>query len=215
MGRISAMKFDLHLHTKRHSPDSEMDPFEMLERAKEVGLDGLVITEHDWLWTEPELDELREAAPDLVVLSGIEVSARQGHFLVYGIRDPFALHRGIDVAALCREVHQQGGAVVAAHPYRWGQPFDEIMHKDQPELDGLEMMSKNMDPECRRQASTALQTYGSRLALAALGNSDAHSTDMLGICYTDFDATIRTSQDLVAAIRARRSSPCDSKNGAY
>jgi hypothetical protein len=117
--------------------------------------------------------------------------------------------KGIDVAALCREVHRQGGAVVAAHPYRWGQPFDDIMRKDQPELDGLEMMSKNMDTDCRRQAAGALQIYGSRLALAALGNSDAHSADMLGICYTEFDATIRNSEDLVAAIRGRRSAPRD------
>ena len=178
------MKLDLHLHTSRHSMDSEMDPFAMLRRAREVGLVGLVITEHDWLWTEPELDELRAAAPDLLVLSGIEVSARQGHFLVYGVHNPFAVPRGINVADLCREVHQQGGAVVAAHPFRWGQPFEEIMQKEQPELDGLEMMSKNMDAECRQLAAGALQTYGPRLGLAALGNSDAHSTDMLGVCYT-------------------------------
>src|SRR5262245_26865170 len=121
------MRFDLHLHTSRHSPDSVMDPFSMVLRAQEIGLDGVVITEHDWLWTEEELVELRRAAPGLVVLAGVEVSAREGHFLVYGIRNPFAVAKGIGVAALCREVHRQGGAVVAAHPFRWGQPFEEIL----------------------------------------------------------------------------------------
>jgi predicted metal-dependent phosphoesterase TrpH len=203
------MKLDMHLHTNRHSPDSEMDPFAMLERAREVGLDGVVITEHDWLWTEPELDELRAAAPGLLLLAGIEVSTRQGHFLVYGIHNPFAVPRGINVGDLCREVHQQGGAVVAAHPFRWGQPFDEIMCAEQPELDGLEMMSKNMDADCRNLAAGALQAYGSRLGLAALGNSDAHSTDMLGVCYTDFAATIRDARDLVEAIRSRQATPCE------
>ncbi len=67
------MKFDMHLHTNRHSPDSSMDPGVMLRRAGELGLDGLVITEHDWLWTEAELEELRTQAPRLVILSGIEV----------------------------------------------------------------------------------------------------------------------------------------------
>src|SRR5438552_14101385 len=108
------MKFDLHMHTRRHSPDGQIDPFRLLRRAREVGLDGIVITEHDWLWTEEELEELRAAAPGLVVLTGIEVSAWEGHFLVYGVHNPFTLPRGMRVAALCREVHNQSGAVVAA-----------------------------------------------------------------------------------------------------
>ena len=121
------MKFDLHMHTTRHSADSVMDPFAMCRRARVIGLDGVVITEHDWLWTESELDVLREMHPNLVILSGVEVSAREGHFLVYGVTNPFAVPRGIHVADLCHEVHGQGGAVVAAHPFRWGQPFDEIL----------------------------------------------------------------------------------------
>ena len=87
------MKFDLHMHTSRHSPDSEMDPLVLIRRAQEIGLDGVVITEHDWLWTEAELEVLRSLAPGLVVLAGIEVSAREGHFLVYGVQDPFAVPR--------------------------------------------------------------------------------------------------------------------------
>src|SRR5438270_1072482 len=147
------MHFDLHMHTSRHSLDSQMDPFALVRRAQEIGLDGVVITEHDWLWTEEELEELRAAAPGLVVLAGIEVSAEEGHFLAYGVQDPFAFPRKIRVADLCREVHQQGGAVVAAHPFRWGQPFAEILSEEEPDLDGLELMTSNMDPVCREQAA--------------------------------------------------------------
>jgi predicted metal-dependent phosphoesterase TrpH len=204
------MKFDLHLHTTRHSPDSQMDALMMLRRARAVGLDGLVITEHDWLWTEPELDLLRELGGGLVVLAGIEVSTRQGHFLAYGVANPFAVPRGIGVAELCREVHRQGGAVVAAHPFRWGQPFEEILHKEKPELDGLELMTNNMDADCRRRAA-AVQA---RLGLTGLGSSDAHHEDTLGICYTEFDATIRNNADLVAAIRGRRALAHDRRAAA-
>jgi predicted metal-dependent phosphoesterase TrpH len=194
------MKFDLHLHTTRHSPDSEMEPLVMLRRAEELGLDGVVITEHDWLWTEPELEGLRALHPKLVILSGIEVSAYEGHFLVYGVTNPFTVPRGIRVAELCREVHRQGGAVVAAHPFRWGQPFWEILRRERPELDGLEMMSNNMDADCRRRAAEVRAEY----RLAGLGNSDAHHEDTLGCCYTDFPGRITGMADLVAAIRARR-----------
>jgi predicted metal-dependent phosphoesterase TrpH len=194
------MKFDLHMHTTRHSPDSEMDPIALVRQARKIGLDGVVITEHDWLWTEQELEELRAAVPGLVVLAGVEVTATEGHFLAYGVKDPFAVPKGMGVADLCREVHRQGGAVVAAHPFRWGQPFDAILREQKPELDGLELMTDHMDPECRQRAAEIFRRH----QLAGLGSSDAHQEATLGVCFSEFEATIRTSPELVNAIRSRR-----------
>jgi predicted metal-dependent phosphoesterase TrpH len=194
------MKFDLHMHTTRYSPDSEMDPIALVRQAQKIGLDGVVITEHDWLWTEQELEELRAAAPGLVVLSGIEVTATEGHFLVYGVNDPFAVAKGIGVADLCHEMHRQGGAVVAAHPFRWGQPFDAILREEQPDLDGMELMTNHMDSECRLRAADIFRRH----RLAGLGSSDAHHEVNLGVCYSEFAAAIRSVADLVKAIRSRR-----------
>jgi predicted metal-dependent phosphoesterase TrpH len=199
------MTFDLHMHTTRHSPDSEMDPLDLVRRACALGLDGVVITEHDWLWTEEELEELRQTADGLVILAGIEVSAREGHMLAYGVKDPFALPRGIAVAALCREVHAQGGVVVAAHPYRWGQRFDAIVREQKPELDGLELMSSNMDADCRRSAAEIVRRH----PWAGLGSSDAHHETVLGSCYTKFAVPIRNNRDLVQAIRGQKATAHD------
>jgi predicted metal-dependent phosphoesterase TrpH len=199
------MKFDLHMHTTRHSPDSQMDPLALCRRAEELRLDGVVITEHDWLWTEPELEALRALHPKLVILAGIEVTTREGHFLVYGVHNPFALPRGIAVADLCIEVHRQGGAVVAAHPHRWGQPFDEILRDERPDLDGMELMTGHMDATCRRLAAATFRQH----TICGLGSSDAHHEDELGVCYTEFDAVIRTGQELAQAIRGRRGVPCE------
>src|SRR5262245_2935934 len=194
------MKFDLHMHTTRHSPDSQMEPLALLRRALDVGLDGVVITEHDWLWTEEELDELRAAAPGLVILAGIEVSTRQGHCLAYGVKDHCAVPHGIDVAALCREVHRQGGVVVAAHPFRWRQPFLDILREHKPDLDGLELMTSNMDADCRLKAAEVQR----RRSLAGLGSSDAHQESVLGCCFTEFAGTVRDMRDLVEGIRGRK-----------
>lgn len=199
------MKFDLHLHTSRHSPDSRMHPDALCRRAEAIGLDGFVITEHDWLWTETELDELRRAYPGLVILAGVEVSTREGHFLAYGLRDPFATPRGIGCADLCREVHRQGGVVVAAHPFRWGQKFDEILERHRPRIDGMELMTNNMDADVRRMAA---RTHA-RIGVAGLGSSDAHDDHVLGFCYTQFDRPIRGIGDLVEAIRAKGTSACE------
>ena len=64
------MKFDLHLHTTRHSPDSHMGPLAMCRRALAIGLDGVVITEHDYQWEEGELSELSRIAAPVLVFSG-------------------------------------------------------------------------------------------------------------------------------------------------
>lgn len=195
------MKFDLHMHTARHSPDADSDPFELMQAAVAAGLDGVVITEHDFMWTEEELEELRASAPQLVILAGVEVTGRGGDVLCYGVTNPFALPRGIAWPKLCREVHRQGGACVAAHPNRWNQPFEKLLADQNPELDGIEVMSNNMDAGLRKKAAKLLEKYP---RFAQLGNSDSHQLNTVGCCYTDFDADIRTNADLVAAIKANK-----------
>lgn len=197
-------KLDLHLHTSRHSPDSVIDPFELLDRARAAGLDGVVITEHDYLWPDDELADLRRAAPDLVVLAGIEVAAAGGDVLVYGVTDPFAVPRGVEWADLVREVAAQGGACVMAHPYRWGQDVDALLADPRHVFDGIEAISNNMDAGLRRRAA-ALGDRHPRFA--RLGNSDGHAPDVVGVCYTEFAADVRTNRDLVAAIKARKTTP--------
>jgi predicted metal-dependent phosphoesterase TrpH len=174
------------------------DPFDLLRSARRAGLDGVVITEHDYWWPDEELADLQAFAPELVVLSGMEVTGRGGDVLVYGITDPTPFRRGIGWTDLVREVHRQGGAAVAAHPNRWGQPFERLVRDTGVELDGIEVMSNNMDAELREQAAGLLAKFPH---YAQLGNSDSHDPATVGCCYTDFTADIRTAADLVAAIR--------------
>jgi predicted metal-dependent phosphoesterase TrpH len=195
------MKFDLHMHTARHSPDADSDPFELVRAAVAAGLNGIVITEHDYMWPDAELEELRAAAPELVILGGVEVTARGGDVLCYGITNPFALPRGIGWPELCREVHKQGGACVAAHPNRWGQPFEKIVREQNPELDGIEVMSNNMDRDLRSKAAELLKKYPH---FAQLGNSDSHQPNTVGCCCTVFEVPVRTNAELVAAIRGNK-----------
>ena len=193
------MKFDLHMHTARHSHDADSDPFELVQAAIRAGLDGIVITEHDCLWPEEELEELRASAPGFVILAGVEVTGKGGDVLCYGVTELSALSRGTEWGKLTREVHRQGGACVAAHPHRWNQPFDRLIQEQAPELDGIEVMSNNMDPDLRAKAQELLKRYPH---FAQLGNSDSHQPHTVGCCYTLFDAVIRTNAELVAAIRA-------------
>ncbi|WP_240911433.1 PHP-associated domain-containing protein [Paludisphaera soli] len=197
------MKFDHHLHTSRHSPDSVMDPLAMIERAREIGLDGVVITEHDHQWEADELTELAARAGGLKVFSGVEVSAREGHFLVYGLPDLEDVGPGVKVGELLKVVDRRGAAIVAAHPFRWFQPFDRIVAEHGPAFHGVEFVSNNVTAETRAQALALLETS----PMPRTGSSDAHDVAALGCYFSEFDDAIESMADFVAALRRGRVRP--------
>jgi predicted metal-dependent phosphoesterase TrpH len=191
------MKIDHHLHTSRHSRDGVMSPLEMIERARAIGLDGVVITEHDHQWGADELAELASRAKGLKVFSGVEVSAREGHFLVYGLPDHSDVGPGIGLAELLKVVGRRKAAIVAAHPFRWFQPFDEIVARHGPAFHGVEFVSNNVTAETRARAARLLETS----PMARTGSSDAHDVDELGCYYSEVEGRIETMADFVAALR--------------
>lgn len=46
---------DLHVHTSRYSLCSHLSPQDLVRPAPKSGVDGIVITEHDWQWTCREI----------------------------------------------------------------------------------------------------------------------------------------------------------------
>jgi predicted metal-dependent phosphoesterase TrpH len=201
--RRRTMRFDHHLHTSRHSPDSEIDPLELVEHAREIGLDGIVITEHDYQWEPGELVDLAGRAAPLRVFSGAEISAREGHFLVYGLPDLDEIPPGVDLAELLRVVRGHDGAIVAAHPFRWDQPFKAIVAEHGAVFDALELVSKNITRETRSQTEALLRAH----PMGATGSSDAHEIRNVGCYFTEFDRPIESIRDFVAALRERRGRP--------
>jgi predicted metal-dependent phosphoesterase TrpH len=197
------MKFDHHLHTVRHSPDSEIDPLMMVEHARAIGLDGVVITEHDYQWQAEELAELARAAAPLLVFSGVEVSAREGHFLVYGLPSLDEVSPGISVGELLKVVRKHDAAIVAAHPFRWDQPFDAIIAEHGAAFDAVELVSNNVTLETRGRTEALLQTK----PMGTTGSSDAHELDKLGCYFTEFSTRIATMADFVNALRSQSGRP--------
>ena len=75
-----------------------------------------MITEHDYQWEASELAELAAKAAPLRVFSGAEISAREGHFLVYGLPSLDEVPAGVTLADLLATVRRHRAAIVAAHP---------------------------------------------------------------------------------------------------
>ena len=74
---------DLHVHTN-FSKDGESSVEEILERADEIGLDVIAITDHD---TVEGAKKALLFMTRVLVIPGIEVSTKQGHLIVLGVTE--------------------------------------------------------------------------------------------------------------------------------
>lgn len=196
-------KIDHHVHTSRHSPDSIISPAELVDRARRAGLDAVVITEHDYQWPPDELAELNAGLDGLVVLSGAEVSAREGHFLVYGLPDLAEVPPGVALGDLLAVVRRHEAAVVAAHPFRWEQDFPALVAQHGPSFHGVELVSNNVTPATRGLTEAALRAT----PMPATGSSDGHVPGAVGCYYTETPGPVRTMADFVLALQRGETRP--------
>ncbi|MEW6275213.1 MAG: PHP domain-containing protein [Bacillota bacterium] len=202
------MIIDLHVHTNALSPCSNLDPEEAVREAKRIGLDGICFTEHNKLWKPEDLERLSKKW-DFPVFCGMEVETREGHILVFGLKNNQA---GILAASdLRKTVDGAGGVMISAHPFRGFLLF------------GFADLQMTLQSACTRpvfQVVDALETYsgkstkkenelalavGQKIPLKGAGGSDAHSLEELGRCVTIFEHQITNQAELINEL----------KNGSY
>jgi len=188
----------MHVHTSRHSGCAVMTPAQMAAAAISAGIDGVVITEHDYLWPADEAAELQAAFPQLEIFSGVEVSTAQGHFLVYGIGDGELFAPGMAVETLVERVRPAGGIVVMSHPGRYGDDVPEGVFTCP--IDGLEVASGSI----LAYAVPVIDRIRRRLDVPGICGSDGHDTWEIGLYATDFSVPITDVHSLVEAVRSRR-----------
>jgi len=212
------MKIDLHTHTVYGSGCSHINPSELVKQAKEVGLDGVCITEHNQLW-DPERIQKLARKHNFVVIGGVEVLTDCGEILVFGLHESVRWVRYAE--ELKKMVDRAGGVMIAAHPFR-GHRL--ILDSEALPTDGIDVETGCTFPILRyvdaieafngwayRREWQFTLAVGKRLGLKGTGGSDAHKLLQTGVCYTIFERQIRSEQDLVTELKAGRFTPanCD------
>ena len=185
----------MHVHTTAYSDCAQMSPYEMAERAREVGLDGVVITEHNAIWSDEEIAELRRLFPGLAFFRGVEVSAKKHHVLVYGLTDFTGFEAGMPVQEVVALAHERGAVAVWAHPLQYSlAPHTEGL---QAGFDACETRSINID----RLERDRYRILARRLGLPEMANSDAHHTLTLGAYATRFWHPVKDEKEIAEASR--------------
>jgi len=193
--------FDLHVHSALYSECAEsLDPFKLEEYAKSAGIDGILLTEHDALWSRNQLEELQHHIPSVVFYNGVEVTARNGiHLVILGISEMGPLYKGIYCNDAISYAHDQGGIVILAHPFRNGLPQLRVIER----VDAIEIGSTSL---------TALESELSQNLARSVGKpmlacSDAHALQRIGWAYTSFLRAPENERDLCQMIKSGQGKP--------
>jgi predicted metal-dependent phosphoesterase TrpH len=208
------MILDLHLHSELS--DDSRAPVEaylklLARKRDERPLHGIVLTEHRQF--DPTRDyRALEDAYGLRVLTAAEVETDYGHVLVYGVNaDILGRFDFTDVRLpaqeLVTEVARLGGIALPCHP---GRPNVGLCahYETKPPLEGV-VAVEALNGGSRKGEDDRVQQLIARHGYAAFGGSDSHLVSFVGLCATEFEADIRTPEDLVQALGSRRYRPVD------
>jgi hypothetical protein len=188
----------IHMHTT-YSDGTATVP-ELLDVARKLGIEAVLITDHDTL--EARRQGWEGWHDGVLCLVGLEVSPREGHLLVFGVDEAIA-HEGMTEPEICAAVEAAGGISFAAHPFSEGSRMSRRIGRPHPwrsiadcKRTGVELWSLLTDEAERwtnpRQAVSFLKSpeplligpppehlaawdsLGARRRVPAIGGLDAH-----------------------------------------
>lgn len=198
--------YETHLHTKEASACAAASAEEMVQAAKEAGYSGIFITNHNWYgntcidrslpweeWISRFYEAYKKAKHygdkiGLDVFFGYESGYHGTEFLIYGVDAKWLMtHPEIKDATVEEQyllIHQAGGLVIHAHPYREASYISEIRLFPEA-VDGIEganathachLSKHHYNPEYDVRA----RNYARKYDFPITGGSDVHNTLMLG-----------------------------------
>jgi predicted metal-dependent phosphoesterase TrpH len=193
------MLYDFHIHTREYSDCSISSAEEMCQRAVDSGLTGIALTEHDLYWPLYEIQKLQQRFPGLTIIRGMEHSCPEGHFLVF-LPNPESgdIPGWCSVLDLIPLVHNYGGIVIWAHPFRFSSKWPNWLNHVHP--DGMEVASSNM----HRQAEAMAKKIAAQRGILTFRNSDAHDAFIVGGYGNELDIHLTCVEDFITYVRKGR-----------
>ncbi len=181
------MIIDFHIHSK-YSFDCFLEPSRIVKLARQRGVEGLAITDHD---TMSGVDEFKKIAPDLYIIAGQEISTKDGDIVGLFLKEQ--INNCLDADEAISKIRQQGGLAVLAHPFKWPHLFraPEFLKK----FDCIEVFNaRNNIP------SPYLENFLAKRAISAVGlpgiaGSDTHEGFEMGCAKTIFDFSFSEATD--------------------
>jgi predicted metal-dependent phosphoesterase TrpH len=195
-----AFKIDLHTHSF-FSGDGVSSPEELIAAAREKGLHGFAITDHNTCDAVTYLLEkgLMRAdglpVDDFLIIPGVEVTTAEGHLLCIGAILPFL--KGRPALEVCEIIHERGGLAIPPHPYDLFRAGIRFTTLETLPVDAIEVF--NAATTLRRYNKYAFK-YAQVRGLPMTAASDAHHEAAVGTAYTILNTTDFSVKGILAQI---------------
>jgi len=197
------MLVDMHVHTNISSRCSSIRPEELVERAREVGLDAVCVTEHS-TYRGAQVNHEYALEHGFKVFRGMEVLTELGDMLVFGWQGEIRYYL-VSFEDLKGEVEKQNGVIIPAHPCR-GEA--DARHRNRYGIPN-ELLEAIFAIETRngavnRKSNAEAELIRKKYDLFGVGGSDAHHFSHIGRCVTVFEDEIADEVELMEALRSGR-----------
>ncbi len=189
---------DFHIHT-HHSKDCVMPVPAILERAREVGLDVVAITDHDSAAGGLEARDLAERYGVRVIV-GEEVKSSEGEII--GLFIERTIPGGMSFAETIAAIREQGGITYVPHPFDRLHtiPSPAVLRENVADIDVVEVFNSRLAfPGFNEQAERFAQRY----RVPAAAGSDAHVLPGIGTTLCGMD-DFTGPDDFIAALAESR-----------
>lgn len=183
------VRIDPHVHSEA-SYDGH-DPVDLvLEHAADIGLDAVVITDHDVIHASLEAAE-RAAEYGLVGIPGVEVSTKHGHLLALGVTELPPRRRPLDETV--EWVRSHGGVAVVPHPFQRSR--HGVRKRNFTDADAVEVYNSWLFTGYKNRRA---RRFADKQGYPRVAGSDAHHVGFVGRAYTEIGLDGLTRAELTA-----------------
>ena len=166
-------EIDLHVHSM-YSYDSLLKPEKIVKIAKQKGLTGVAITDHETI--QGGLSAKKYNSNDFITITGAEIRTEIGDIIGLFLNEEIKSYR---FCSVIDEIKDQGGLVILPHPFRGhdSNKFDKELVNKMDAIEGYNArtnISKNIKA----------QEFAREHRLPIVAGSDAHFYGEIGLAKT-------------------------------
>ncbi|KPJ69454.1 hypothetical protein AMJ44_03810 [candidate division WOR-1 bacterium DG_54_3] len=185
------MEFDLHIHSK-YSYDSLLEPAKIVKAAKRKGLSGVAITDHNTI--KGGMEALKYADDAFLVIVGEEVATDEGEIIGLFLKEDI---KSKSALAIIKEIKDQGGVAVLAHPYKRTSRINMGIIKEIDAIEGFNSRAEMLSSSNKNRMALEL---AQKHNLPVIAGSDAHFLFEIGRGRCIIEERVLSSQKIKRAI---------------
>jgi predicted metal-dependent phosphoesterase TrpH len=190
------IKLDLHIHSQ-YSEDGIGSPKEIIKSLKKKGIQGMAITDHNAI--KGSLKALKIAPKDFIVITGTEISTKDGHIVALNVKENIASRASVEETV--EKIIESGGMPIVPHLYRNMSGLKkEKLKTIRTKISAIEVFNSCSLPQTNMKTAKIAREF----KLGGTGGSDSHDPIYAGYAYTIVDTSDMNADTVLSEIHKKK-----------